>query len=1347
MMIFGISGSTDGVNFAPVAALTGFNAMGVVRNNGGIPFNIGLLPYNATMDNGTNYNQGNVGANTWFEKGWDTYHFTNGFPVHGSTLVSSNTGRPYQLAASYAQPMSALCDTNHQLSNITPSSPQSYTAFSLLVSGGNIGAANTMSNILIFQHDDGSQETNIFFCFDWFNNNNSTSQGSVPAFSANGRADFSPTRTYNSDPNAPNGDPKLYESQFIMQNSRSPVTNIILKYFNPGSNYGTAWTTFIYGVSATAGGIPLTTGSNTLAQNVYSGGTASFLDAVIAGLDRNSTPHFQWQYSATEYGAYANLTDGVNGVSGSTTSNLVITAVSGVNVGYYQCVATNTVSTNICAAAPLTLLVSTATNIAQVGDPITSFGSPNLSPAGQDATKLMDGTLAKYLNYGSGASNLLAPFLGPVGYTTSPNAGSTVITAMRFIVASDAPERDPVDYELDGSNDGGTTWTLISSNFLALSDVRNENLTDPIDLRDQVLQEVDFANSTGYTSYKVTFQNVKTNGIANSMQISEVQLLGGLSPLPPGILTQPSGAQKLFVGETFLASVTVTGPSPYTYYWYRGATLLPSQTASVLTLNNVQLSDSGAYSCTISNIYGTTNSTSEALTVLARPAGYASTILADNPIAYWRLDEGPDDANGNDGTIANDYVGSHNGKYTNVVLGVPGYNPPIDPDTAVAFGQRPNTNPAYVGGVTGINFQSPTNVPKAFSIEAWMQGVTVQADDAGIVSLGIGGGGEQFNLDAGGTAHAMRFFFRDAAGNTHPIITSISTSDNQWHHLIVTVDEVNSNMFFYHNGLVVGSNALTGNLGILTENSPTNLFYIGSRPASTASIYPPTNLFQGNIDEVAIYNYSLSAAQAQAHFFGAELPPTITLQPTNVTVSEGTTATFNAAAYGAPTLAYQWWNSGGSTPTTPLSGQTSPTLTFNNAGPGLSGNFYQLVVSNNFGAVTSAVAQLTVVSGPPQILGGGDLQSTYFLYADTPMVLPVTVGGTQPFTYGWSYNGAPMSNGGRVSGANTATLTVNPIEVVDSGTYQLFITNGNGVGQSTLATVTVVPSLSFNGAGVSWTANGNGTGVNGYVNGTNNVTLTDGGTAEAFSSFFSTPVYIGGFKASFTYQDVNLGGADGATFCVQNDPRGAAARGPDGGGLGYGINTGDTSTTPITPSVALALNLYTDGAGPGIAISTNGNTGSAGGTLTYTAPGAIALGSGDPINISLIYLNGAVSLSMTDTVSLATFNTTVPVNIPAVVGGNTAYVGFTGATGGVASQQVITNFTFVSIPPVAITHTANTVTLAWPLSSGGYQVQSTPSINPTTWTTLTNIPSAVGGNNQVTLTVAPGATFYRLVNP
>jgi hypothetical protein len=53
-----------------------------------------------------------------------------------------------------------------------------------------------------------------------------------------------------------------------------------------------------------------------------------------------------------------------------------------------------------------------------------------------------------------------------------------------------------------------------------------------------------------------------------------------------------------------------------------------------------------------------------------------------------------------------------------------------------------------------------------------------------------------------------------------------------------------------------------------------------------------------------------------------------------------------------------------------------------------------------------------------------------------------------------------------------------------------------------------------------------------------------------------------------------------------------------------------------------------------------------------------------------------LAMTLTDTVTLATWSHSWPINIPGTVGGDTAWVGFTGATGAAASTQVILTWTY-----------------------------------------------------------------------
>lgn len=331
----------------------------------------------------------------------------------------------------------------------------------------------------------------------------------------------------------------------------------------------------------------------------------------------------------------------------------------------------------------------------------------------------------------------------------------------------------------------------------------------------------------------------------------------------PVITQQPAPTNLvLYVGGSVSLSVTATAALPLYYTWYRNGTPIAGATAPQHALNNVQLADSGNYNVTLSNSFGAVTSSIVSLTVIASPnRSYPETVLADKPMAYWRLDEAS-------GTTAYDRVGGNNGRYFFVALGLAGYNP-LDPDTAGGFGSLASAN-SYVGNIP-IDFATAGNA--AFSVEAWVNGLA-QNGDKGIVSKGTGGGGEQFDLDTGSDGgsptHAFRFFVRDAAGNPHHANGTIAPN-GRWHHLVGVCDEAHGFLNLYVDGVTNASSAVSG--GILGS---TNTVAIGARQSGTGAIHDLQ--FVGTIDEVAIYNYALSPAQALAHYtIGTNAPLAIAI--------------------------------------------------------------------------------------------------------------------------------------------------------------------------------------------------------------------------------------------------------------------------------------------------------------------------------------------------------------------------------------------------------------------------------------------------------------------------------------
>jgi hypothetical protein len=180
--------------------------------------------------------------------------------------------------------------------------------------------------------------------------------------------------------------------------------------------------------------------------------------------------------------------------------------------------------------------------------------------------------------------------------------------------------------------------------------------------------------------------------------------------------------------------------------------------------------------------------------------------------------------------------------------------------------------------------------------------------------------------------------------------------------------------------------------------------------------------------------------------------------------------------------------------------------------------------------------------------------------------------------------------------------------------------------------------------------------------------LTDGGLNEAGSAFYTTPVNIQSFTTDFGFQLSNPAG-DGITFTIQDV--GPSALGSSGGGLGYAT---------IANSVAIKFDLFNSGGeGPdSTGLYTNGAMPTAP-AINLTGTG-IDLHSGDNMDAHITYDGTNLTMTLTDVLTLATWSNSWPINIPSVVGGNTAYVGFTGGTGANTASQKLTSWTYIAGP-------------------------------------------------------------------
>ena len=70
------------------------------------------------------------------------------------------------------------------------------------------------------------------------------------------------------------------------------------------------------------------------------------------------------------------------------------------------------------------------------------------------------------------------------------------------------------------------------------------------------------------------------------------------------------------------------------------------------------------------------------------------------------------------------------------------------------------------------------------------------------------------------------------------------------------------------------------------------------------------------------------------------------------------------------------------------------------------------------------------------------------------------------------------------------------------------------------------------------------------------------------------------------------------------------------------------------------------------------------------------LDNGNPIAVTLTYDGTTLREKLVDATTLKTFSTNYVVNIPSAVGGNMAFIGFSGGSGGWTARQTISKFSF-----------------------------------------------------------------------
>jgi hypothetical protein len=194
---------------------------------------------------------------------------------------------------------------------------------------------------------------------------------------------------------------------------------------------------------------------------------------------------------------------------------------------------------------------------------------------------------------------------------------------------------------------------------------------------------------------------------------------------------------------------------------------------------------------------------------------------------------------------------------------------------------------------------------------------------------------------------------------------------------------------------------------------------------------------------------------------------------------------------------------------------------------------------------------------------------------------------------------------------------------------------------------------------------------------------------EVGAAWYAAPVNVQKFATNFGLQftSSNSNGTYGlgTTFTIQNQPAttsnsqygvvsgGPTAIGNTNSALGYGHVTPGTATGTtggLVSSLALKFDLSNNATGlyTGGALPTTGDVSITG----------VTLNSGHLLSVALTYDGTTLTMTITDPTTHASFSHGWTIDIPTTVGGHTAYVGFTAASGYFSANQDIKSWTYAA---------------------------------------------------------------------
>jgi len=400
------------------------------------------------------------------------------------------------------------------------------------------------------------------------------------------------------------------------------------------------------------------------------------------------------------------------------------------------------------------------------------------------------------------------------------------------------------------------------------------------------------ATAANLGAYRVVISNAL--GTTNSTPATLTLISPEATPTP----------QVLFSGLTASFQVSISAGLSPTYQWQENGTNLSDggriagSKTSRLQISNLQMSDAANYGVVLTINSSQIPSALASLTVLpaSQESIYDAAVLAAGPVAYYRLNETGNPANGS--LLAYDNAGGFNGIYgidvTNAFGGVAGPVatngfPGFAANSAAVFISPNDTNSWITLSPWKLNTNNVT-------FTAWVKPAALPNDQAGILFTGTTNGTDAGlnyyyetneiyvtnDITTNAIGIQLAYTWNEGPGNDQDEFfqSGLYTPTNEWSFVAVSITSSNAILYVFN---AEGTNSVVDESYLPTSsfdpNGSTNQVmafnnpeYIGSDP--NGAPFGEEN-FNGSIAAVAVFNQTLSSNQLQTIYSAAlgTLPP------------------------------------------------------------------------------------------------------------------------------------------------------------------------------------------------------------------------------------------------------------------------------------------------------------------------------------------------------------------------------------------------------------------------------------------------------------------------------------------